>query len=191
MQSIRNKKRLTNVVIVFMLTFVVGVAFALEPGTLDVQGTIGMRNHEINIIWSAVDTPLAPNIASTHTANIVDGTSGRSQQGIAWEIGFIGEGVVRLEAWALNAGQVPVEITSPDFNWLPEQPGHVIAGLSAEVFTTVAANPDFTGILAPGESRRLVIEVRWSGYSGWMSGAAFADYEPAAAFFVNIVYTPI
>jgi len=55
MQKSRKKKRLVTTAIVFMLTFVVGAAFAFAPGMLDIVGTVNITTTEDYVRWYTVD----------------------------------------------------------------------------------------------------------------------------------------
>lgn len=117
MQNIRNKKRLTGLVLAFLLVFVVGSAFAFTPGFLDIIGRVNLQT-EGYVVWYSVantqmDNPLAPiippgppppgpgtfgtPIGSLQFAQIVNRTApapNLTNQRIEWDMYFVTVGSV-------------------------------------------------------------------------------------------------
>jgi len=122
MQNMRNKKRLSTLVLAFLLVFVVGAAFAFAPGHLDIHGNINLQAEGYVVWYSTVGTvednasfpllptpppsppgglvgitPLGTPIGSAQFAEIVDralpGPNTTSQR-IVWDIYFANVGSV-------------------------------------------------------------------------------------------------
>ena len=156
MQKLRNKKKLTMLVTAFMLTLIVGSAFAFGPGQLGIAGFIGVYA-DLEIVWDSAVPSADTAAVTTNQAFIVAGT--RPGQGINWAIGFnydeaTGPVSATLVATALNEGGVPANIIGLDFHYAPG-PG----------FTAVVANSAaiFPVHLAPGATFDFTVTVTWDG----------------------------
>jgi hypothetical protein len=131
------------VVIAFMLTFLVGAAFAAIPGALQVAGGIGVGDPNLLVRWyeilgdreaSTLPGALGPVAgfiatnnqphATTDIARIVNfmTTMGvphapPGMRGVddrlEWAIGFVDEGFVTLDARAINYGTITAELLAP------------------------------------------------------------------------------
>jgi hypothetical protein len=102
MQKLKNKKRLTGTVIVFLLTFLVGAAFALTDGILDIEGRVRVAAPDLVVIWAddggdftGTRAPFPPFAEGSgtfvNTWAFVDpfpDVNGRPRQTIVWTIDF-------------------------------------------------------------------------------------------------------
>jgi len=143
MQKLKKNKRLTLAVIAFMLTFVVGAAFAATPGGLQAVGTIGVGEPDLSVIWTTV-TPGANDAIAVRQATIAAGANIATPAGqpdqvaqrpthlaaqrVDWQIGFIDDGTVTLTAVATNDGNVTARVHAPGLAPNPPMPA---AGLGA------------------------------------------------------------
>lgn len=144
MQNLRNRKRLMGVTIAFLLTFVIGAAFAFPPGHIDIIG--GIATGRMCVIWEdATTTQSAAGVASTNVARITDHAINGDDHRIEWAIGFAEPGTVTLTANAINDGIVDVNLGTPTIAWgLFGQEGFTYT-IDATAF--LATNP-----LSPGDS---------------------------------------
>jgi len=183
MQKFRRKKRLAGLAIAFMLTFVVGAAFAFAPGALDIVGTVNITTPENYVEWHSVDygdgpvTPLFGVLGPdgwSQSASI-EGRDGRDAQRIVWTITFDGDviedfNVAVITARAVNRSNEDAVIT------LRPQPGNageyyvwsdpdLAADLGLSVMDIEYAA--FVGLLPAGEitdaSDVLEVMVLWDG----------------------------
>ena len=189
MTKLKTRKRLTALVIAFMLTFTAGAAFAFASGTLDIVGTISVAApQDLYVIWSDVTgdpgaTP-APSpsgivaavaVGATQSFNIVD-ERGRTDQRIEWTVNFYDDagGAVSMIATATNNALLPALISDATVTWTRPDPNDALAppitvnpsdfGLTLDVDVM----GDFEGaILAPGagagSSADLVVMLEWDG----------------------------
>jgi len=168
MQKLKGKKRLSILSIVFALVFMVGAAFALTPGTLDIMGTVNL-DAELYVVWYNVDPEPIPPIAAA--AFITDGSShhtiledarGRTDQRIIWNVFFVepedGEFMATLTATAMNNSTMDAVITQAVANW--DNPA-LAAEWGLDLFVVSTA---FVGTLLAGdESPALSVTVDWDG----------------------------
>jgi len=203
MQNLKNKKRLTILTIAFLLTFLVGAAFAFPPGNLEIEGWIGIGQDEMCVIWAtAATSQSAAGVATTNVTRITSMSLGggvfNPGHRIEWAIGFVNPGTVTLTATAINDGTVPVMIQAPVFNWGP---------FGDEGLTYTMDSTAFVGgPLAPGATTGdLIINITMP--TGWINplGAGIGplhssldnwfedqldddDYDLLTSFTVDIVY---
>jgi len=199
MRNSRNKKRLTSLVTAFMLTFVVGTAFAFAPGMLDIGTIINLSAQEdLYVVWSDVTggpdfqllssvTPAGWEIGARHTARIVN-ERGRTNQRIEWTINFSEEGFAAITATATNNSLQPVIITGGNATWS----NIAIPGLTAVDFGLMedVSISGFVGeTLSPGDSTSMTVYVFWDGTvpAGF---TASDDYAFAANLTVTFDYAP-
>ncbi|MCL2426110.1 MAG: hypothetical protein FWD05_07210 [Oscillospiraceae bacterium] len=183
MQKLKNRKRIAILLCVFMLTFIVGAAFAADQGELDIIG-LAATSPELRVIWTDTETSLAAEL-STHAATIDS-----SEKLIEWAIGFIEEGQAVLTATATNVGLVDAYIAAASITSSLDDFVDV-SGLSY-----VIDDSSFLGPLLVGDDAELVVTMTWDGeFEDSSSFAAFGaldlldDYEVfLGAFVVNIVY---
>ena len=174
MRNIRNKKRLTALVIAFMMVFLSSAAFALQSGTLDIVGTVNIiAPEELYVVWYSVDPDgpvpvFVPAIFANnarHGAEIID-SRGRTDQTIAWDIYFDNEalgGQVALSATAFNNGLVPATITRVDYEWT-DAGGNVINAATLFGLDVTITDAGFVGTLASlTESSPVIVGVEWDG----------------------------
>jgi len=190
MQRMRNKKRLTGLVIAFLLVFVTGSAFALVPGHLDILGNVNLQAPGY-VRWHSVagtvsqnpDAPVVPAglpIGAMQVAEIVDRAlpgPNTTDQRIAWDMYFADIGHIplvtshraRLTATAINDSNMPAEIFAASYHW-EDAAGVTIptAQIIADFGLTVDIDEiNFSGTanaLAPGGiSDDLIVTVNWSG----------------------------
>lgn len=128
-------------VISFLLTFLVGAAFATIPGALQVAGGIGVGDPNLRVQWYEIlgretttrpghlgrnPAGYSPAVLAAHTttdmARIVNfmpmpGAAPQGERGIddrlEWVIGFTGEGSVSLDARAHNYGSLAASLATP------------------------------------------------------------------------------
>jgi len=117
MQKLRNKKRLTILVLIFALIFLTGGAFAIGQGFLDIQGTalvpVMMPDHDVR--WVIANDFPDPGAESEATIT-------NQGQTIEWTVDFTGVDLetladgedvwVSLSATVENTGTVSVEFYS-------------------------------------------------------------------------------
>jgi hypothetical protein len=179
MQKLRNKKRLTGLVAAFMLTFVVGGAFALTGGTLDINANVTVATpDELYVVWDAVDygsgfvsySPIAPawgvmGDGTTSSASIVSRAGDtRTAQRIVWNVSFSDFDANDLAVAALSARMrnnalqtaALTSVTPANFVW--SDPA-LAAELGLEVLIPTA--PPAT--LAPGQVATAIFEIEWDG----------------------------
>ena len=104
MRNQGKRKRITALLLVFLLMFLVGAAFAFAPGQLTIGGTVNLDPDYViwNTATTSVTSPAAITTTTiTSTAEIVD-ARGRTDQHINWTINFGSPGVARLDVTALN-----------------------------------------------------------------------------------------
>lgn len=186
MQKLKNRKRLTALALAFMLTFLVGAAFAFAPGTLDIVGNVRVANvDELYVIWSDADIgvpiiPLGGAVGDSivlHTVEIED-ARGRTDQRIVWNIGFYagdwdggglgGVDLAMLSATAMNNS------TTDDAVITAVAPVWSDAALAAELgldYTILTALP---GTIVAGGTGLFQIQVTWDGTIP--STADYGDY---------------
>ena len=182
MRNLRNRKRLTLAVIAFMLTFVVGAAFAWVPGALQFAGAIGVGDPELRVRWfevsNAVNTPvLTPNmIATTNVARIVNwksrtgaapvGASGLNDR-VEWAVGFRSAGTVTMVARAENYGSLPAQVLAPSATvWDYNNPLYFnMFTVTHTMIATTGVTPVGTWpvVLQPGETMDVQITLVWNG----------------------------
>jgi len=143
MQKLKRNKRLTLAVIAFMLTFVVGAAFATTPGALQAVGVIGVGDGDLHVRWvanSAVPTA-NPTVAIQQGLVIAGANIGtpagqpdqptmgnhNAQHRAQWNIGFIDDGTVVLTVVAENVGSLPALVHAPG---LAPAPQALLGGLA-------------------------------------------------------------
>ncbi|MCL2378016.1 MAG: hypothetical protein FWC77_02715 [Defluviitaleaceae bacterium] len=206
MQSLKNRKRLTSVAIAFLLTFVIGAAFAFPPGLLEIGGIVSVSEAEMCAIWVTADICDDPDDAtSTHEVRITSCvTNGLPAHRIEWAIGFVEfrEGTVTLTATAQNDGDVDIEMLTPVFNW-------GTFGASSLTHTIDATDFLDTNPLSPGDvTGDLIITISTPTggleFDDWASSIAPAsagdmtawmlaqlpgtDYAWVTNFYVEVVY---
>jgi len=188
MENLRNKRRLTSAVVVFLLTFVVGAAFALSAGVLEVEGIVRV-SPDLIVIWAdgnitapATESSDSPLVYTSHT--VVAGDDGRPRQRIVWSIDFgtftdpdtagIAPGIAPLLIWddfddfdhfvmlmaqAENISAIDAEILNPTFGFSNENLA-LDLGLMADFVEN--SDQDFTGPIASGDlSDTLIVGVVW------------------------------
>jgi hypothetical protein len=197
MRNFKNRKRFTAVAIAFMLTFLVGAAFAFAPGQLDIFGMIGVSPGELCVVWTneGTTTQSTPAVATTNVTRRIAGVGGDNHR-LEWAIGFVDgqAGTVTLTATATNNGTVDAELLAPTFAW--GQP------FGAEGFLHTMDSSAFVGHLpVGGTSGNLVVTIEMP--PGWTMpliapfmttpewfAAQLPDavYEIMTSFSVNLVY---
>lgn len=163
MQQLKNKKRLTALVLVFMLVFVVGAAFAFAPGVLDIDGRVHLASDYV--VWydvsSTMPTPMGYPFGATQSADITTRLlDSRTDQRIVWRVYFSEAGTAMLTATAFNNSNITVGIEGASYSWVFEG-GFTAAdfGLSVNVNDIL-----FAGALpALTESMPVGVTVTWTG----------------------------
>jgi hypothetical protein len=219
MQKLRNKKRLTVIATIFLLTFVTGAAFALTAIPLDIAGTIGaiVVEPEFSVVWVENDIPdpeggpiLAPGLvtaggvhAPVNVARVTNFGATNVDNRIEWAIGFNDDGSVTLTAHAHNNGEVDadIETATVNFEW---------GFFGAEGFTYSVNYSAFIGPLAAGDvSGPLVVTI--TRPANWVSPLSapigplmttwgneqiiahpdFTDEDIMTGFFINFSAVPV
>ena len=203
MQKLRNKKRLTTLVVAFMLTFVVGSAFAFAPGILDITGTVNVATpEELYVVWDEADTgvdlaALGFSWRAQSDATIVD-MRGRTDQRIEWVVTFaapdddvpnaLDPSEATLTAFARNDSLLlDADITAGSVSWSTAPPAGF--GLTHSVNDTA-----FLGTLTPGAvSGPLEVSVEWDGSfpAGFFDNANPGDELPVAVLLVTFDYVAV
>jgi len=170
MQKLKNRKRITGLAVVFLLTFVMGAAFAFAPGNLEVGGMIGVspRPDTMCAIWNSAITSGTGATVSTNAARITNG-----DHTAEWAIGFVQDATdtVTLTLTALNDGSVPINLAAPVFAW---DSTYGASGFTYSVDDTafLASNPLPSG----ATSGNLVITI-----TPPVGGAVYVPFVPASA----------
>ena len=164
MQKLKRRKRVTALITAFMLTFLIGAAFASTNGMLDIVGNVRISQMDLMVEWTNVTEAPRPALITdgdvVHSANIdtVFLRDGRSSQRINWTITFTGEGEATIFAMAENTGAVPAVIQNMTYSW---------SGIDANAWGIAiddwASTMTFEGPIAPGETRDLTLEAWWQG----------------------------
>ena len=203
MQKLKNKKRLTTLVVVFMLVFVVGAAFAFDPGILDVRGTVNVAApDELYVVWDEADTGVdfaafGFSWRAESDATIVD-ARGRTDQRIEWVVTFaapdddvpnaLDPSEAVLTAFARNDSLLlDADITAGSVTWTTPPPAGF--GLTHTVDDTA-----FLGTLTPGAlSGPLEVKLEWDGTfpAGFFDNADPGDELPVAVLLVTFDYAPV
>ncbi|MCL2216828.1 MAG: hypothetical protein FWB91_07380 [Defluviitaleaceae bacterium] len=192
MLAYKKKRKLTMAVIAFMLTFIVGAAFAAQQGALQVGGGIGVGVPNLRVQWVSTDldtnTPVV-GTATTNVARIVNfmgrpGAAAMGEMGIddrlEWAIGFTGAGTVTLNATAHNYGSLPAEVAAPThFSW--DDPFSDYYNMFTITYTMTGTTGTATSgtwpvTLQPGETVDVRITVNWNG--GFPPGGYFPLEDP-------------
>jgi len=163
MQKLRNKKRLTALVLAFMLVFTVGAAFAFAPGVLDIDGRMHMASDYV--VWYDVSdtapSPLGIPVGATQSADITTRLlDTRTDQRIVWRVYFSEAGTAMLTATAFNNSNITVDIEEASYSWAFE------GGFTAADFGLSVSINDilFAGALsALTESMPVEVTVTWTG----------------------------
>ena len=193
MQRLKNRKRLTALALVFMLTFLGAAAFAFAPGTLDIVGTVNVTAlDELYVVWHSVEYDWAAGAVYSDGfvfAPITDasialgayssatfqqaGSDERTFQTILWTLNFdradfdyYGYSLATLVAVARNNSTTfAAEITAePSFSWSDPV-------LAAELGLTATDAVMLSGLNAAsapmtangGLSEPLTVTVEWDG----------------------------
>ena len=188
MTKLKMRKRLTLLVLAFMLTFTMGAAFALTQGSLDIVGTVNLAApHELYVIWSAVDAtgqePIptyggisgaAAGISGTQSA-IIQNARGRTSQRIVWDVDlwdYVNGGGVIMIATALNQASVAADLTHVSTTWEQWNGTAWVALDAADLLSdwglTLATTPTLAAFTAtpllPAETRNLNVALEWTGW---------------------------
>jgi hypothetical protein len=184
MGKIRNRKRLSALVVAFMLVFTVGAAFALVPGYLDIVGTVTVPRPVDAVEWNTASSFGANGTEVTHS---IVNERGLDSQRILWTVDFtdaVLPAVVGASMWddlpdwlenetglfaflaanAINEANMDATITYVGYEWtftgLDEADSAVLAaalGLTLHVFDDY-----FVGNLAAGAiSEELGVAIYW------------------------------
>jgi len=205
MQKLRNKKRLTALVVVFALVFMTGAAFAFAPGSLDIVGTVNITApDELYVVWETADTgtslgpaqPFGFSWGVDSSVATIEDARGRTDQRIEWDIVFmapndgwdvaVGEAVAALTATATNNSLTQDAIISgATVSWSVPAANF---GLSVDVDDAA-----FIGLLVAGAtSADLEIEVEWDGTfpAGFFDGETPGDEVFATTLTITFDYDP-
>jgi hypothetical protein len=87
MRKLRNKKRMTTLLVGLLLTLVVGSAFALTPGTLEIHGFINVAAQELDVRWCGWNTSVTGDTIVA-APNVFADAAGRPNQRIQWMVSF-------------------------------------------------------------------------------------------------------
>jgi len=124
MKMLKNKKRLSGVVIAFLLTFLIGAAFAATPGVLTITGPVTLAPQNLYVQWEDPISlnPLFGGIATgnvTQSSSVLPGTdaAGRTRQTIEWIVRFTGEGQASIIAGVENVGDLDAIVTVDEYVW--------------------------------------------------------------------------
>ena len=184
MRKIKNKKRLTILAITFMLVFLIGSAFAITPGVLDIFGRIILAEQELYVVWC--DT--GPSLSGSPVGNITQTASvlpwpiyGRTRQRIAWNISFTGPGTASLTAQIHNIGLLDANI----YDWsidITNVEGNTDFGLQA-----IVNSDDILGRINAGtRSTPLNVDVFWGG-TGIIDPTGLNE----ASIIIEFMYEPV
>ena len=198
MKNMRNRKRMTGVVALFMLIFLVGAAFAAAPGTLDISGLVGVSDPELLVEWTAATPTANTAVATTNAARITEGASLMSiaepRHSIEWAVGFINTGTVTLTATATNLGNRVAVVNAPSTTWLGIGPSGVTPTITGVTVDGTAVTFPFT--LPVGDAAVMTVTLSWDGTvapappppSIWLFDQLDDDYDPIAWFRLELVY---
>jgi len=120
MKNVKNRKRITLLVLAFVLLFSVGAAFAAAPGQLIINGRAGVHGGIISVIW--VDAQTHSNWGDVHQYAYFTPSE------ITWGMEFFSHGEAILMGTFANHGTVPVHIHGIDvFHGFPIPGFHIEA----------------------------------------------------------------
>jgi hypothetical protein len=118
MRNQKQRKRMTALLMAFLLTFLAGAAFAFSPGQLTIGGTVNLDPNYV--VWNtAVTSVTSPAAIAVNPAQnqivqtvVVEDARDRTDQHISWEISFRTPGIARLDVTALNEHEtLPAAVT--------------------------------------------------------------------------------
>ena len=186
MQKMKNRKRLVTLVLTFLLTFVVGAAFALADGVLTFTGNIHVAApQDLYVSWTDVQPPpsgnfiVNPSLITSyfyHTddgtyqfTQLLDGADARTDQTIIWDVYFALPGTeIAMSARAINRAFVDAYIERVNLLWdgaplVETSPG--IFELTALGLTVMFEYDSILGVLEAGETTlgALVLVAEWNG----------------------------
>ena len=175
MSNLRNKKRLTALVLAFLMVFVVGAAFALTPGALTVAGTISLDPPDVRLIWELDDT--ASDYVNTsgtvdYVINVNEVDAASTDSAIIWNVSFMQPGTATLNLAVTNQSPTTIaRIESVDITPLGglldgSGPGNWADGftLGGTATTGVAAGLAPTALVAADTTRSAgTVTVTWDG----------------------------
>jgi hypothetical protein len=202
MHRIRNRKRLVNLAVAFMLVFVVGAAFALTPGALDIRGNVNVAApDDLYVVWMQPFAPSWIDVGTVnHSVTLADGADGRSDQVALWTINFATAGTAVLDITAFNNAAVPAIIAGGAITWLDADGDPITGGELTALLTSFGlsasfidgSDDDFRGTLPAGvESAPLGVQVVWEGDTpAGFTAAAGSDYGFAATLAITFTYGP-
>jgi hypothetical protein len=204
MRKFKNKKKLTTVAVAFLLTFVVGAAFAFTPGMLDIEGAVNIFIPEGYVIWKSADvgTDSGPGKGTSHyaeqTANIVARPLGLNNQRIEWTVIFYGIdpdekfAIAELTATAINESTVfDAEITDVRVTLDPTD--------AANFGLTLSESPFSAGELGVGDiitmnngTAEASFELMWDGtVPAGFTVPATPGYALATTVTIEFDYDPV
>jgi hypothetical protein len=219
MKNSKNKKRLTALVLVLLLTFVGGAAFAFVNGNLEILGTVNLRQADLYVRWTNVEAPPVPFgfiVGGGATQSYTLAPRGvRTNQIINWEVNFDATGmeaadfpfVASITATATNESSIDAYLEGLILNFVAAGAAGTYTaadfGLTFDVdgYDNLAdfnAGSGFLGFLAAGAGRPVEVTITWDGTipasvaSAFVTGYDADDnpiFVPAFNFTLDIEYT--
>ena len=210
MRKLKNKKRIATTVIAFALIFMVGTAFALQPGTLDIAGRVYVAAPGEVIWYSAIAdycdwhdwdndfiVPFGGAIDTYQSANISD--DGKT---IYWSMALIDyepfdDAFAALTARAVNRSTANAAITGGSIVWqIVDGDGTLISASALEAATefgltaTINSSAFLNSSLAPDAiTGGLIVNVYWDGtVPDGFTVSAGQDFGLAATLAITFDY---
>jgi len=182
----RDNKKLKAILMVFLLIFVMGAAFAFTPGRLTIGGAVNLEPDDLYVQWRTASTTSTAGVRSE--LPVIEDANGRTSQHIRWEVTFEEPGTATLNFQAQNL--------SPAFNALignfTVSPGALdLAIVGADYGITLSGDfEDFNGTIVPmlGLSDTYTLNIHWNG----LFPPGFDPINnPAFVFEISYDYTAI
>ena len=177
MQKLKKKKQMTTLALAFMLTFIIGAAFALTPGILEVEGIINIAPpEELYVVWSRANvggadiTPTPGGITGYgatlggEAGVVFQDARGRSNQVLVWTVNFDNEEffhAASLSAWAVNESTQPATIAVRGTPVVQYD-----TALAAQLGLTITADTSSfltASLPSSAETGALSVDVFWNG----------------------------
>ena len=153
----KQKKRLTVIVLAFMMVFLVGAAFAATGGVLTIDGVVTVGEPELHVRWAA-STVTTDDFGDSESGAVIG--AGVQAGRIIWTVHLAGDGVATLTARAENVGGLPAYITFTGYEWTE--------GLAYATDLGLVVNIDYDdfvgGPLSVGaQTEEVIVTLSWDG----------------------------
>ena len=182
----RDNKKLKATLMVLLLIFVLGAAFAFTPGRLTIGGAVNLEPDDLYVQWRTTSHTSTSGVRSE--LPVIEDANGRTNQHIRWEVTFENPGTASLSFQAQNLSQAFDALIGN----LTVSPGALdIAIVGADYGITLSGDyVDFNGAVVPmtGLSDVYTLNVHWDGR---IPPGFDPDNNPAFVFEISYTYTAI